>query len=153
LLPDPYPYFARLPDPCRETKNKQPKLEDMIIIGLCSVLSGIEDWVGMETFAEEREDWFRGLLALSNGIPSHDTFSSVMGRLDPEALMLFKTEGIKKTSVLKRGESCTGVNRARLGCWAFDLAQEEGERERSHEHFPKISSTLLLRQAPYGIKA
>ena len=46
MLPDPYPYFARLPDPCRETKNKQPKLEDMIIIGLCSVLSGIEDWVG-----------------------------------------------------------------------------------------------------------
>ena len=85
MLPNPYPYFAQLPDPRRETKNKLHKLEDIIMIVLCSVLSGIEDWVGMETFAEEREDWFRGFLELPSGIPSHDTLSSVMGRLNPEA--------------------------------------------------------------------
>ena len=39
----------------------------------CAVLSGIEDWVGMETFAEEKENWFRTFLELPNGIPSHDT--------------------------------------------------------------------------------
>ena len=85
MLPNPQPYFAHLPDPRRETKNKLHKLGDIVMIVLCAVLSGIEDWVGMETFAEEREEWFRGFLELPNGIPSHDTLSDVMGRLNPTA--------------------------------------------------------------------
>ena len=52
---------------------------------LCAVLSGVEDWVGMEAFAEEKEAWLRGFLDLPNGIPSHDTLSDVMGRMDPVA--------------------------------------------------------------------
>ncbi|WP_333877278.1 hypothetical protein [Methylobacter sp.] len=28
----------------------------------CAVLIGIEDWVGMEIFAEEKESWFRQFL-------------------------------------------------------------------------------------------
>ncbi len=58
MLPNPQPYFAHLPDPRRETKNKLHKLGDIVMIVLCAVLSGIEDGVGMETFAEEREEWF-----------------------------------------------------------------------------------------------
>ena len=85
MLPNPQPYFAHLPDPRRETKNKLHKLQDIVMIVLCAVLSGIEDWVGMETFAEEREEWFRGFLELPNGIPSHDTLSDVTGRLNPAA--------------------------------------------------------------------
>ncbi len=85
MLPNPQPYFAHLPDPRRETKNKLHKLGDMVMSVLCAVLSGIEDWVGMETFAEEREEGFRGFLELPNGIPSHDTLSDVMGRLNPTA--------------------------------------------------------------------
>jgi len=53
------------------------------MIVLCAVLSGIEDWVGMEEFAEEKAAWFRGFLELPNGIPSHDTLSDVLGRIDP----------------------------------------------------------------------
>jgi predicted transposase YbfD/YdcC len=83
MLPDPRPYFAELTDPRRETQNKLHKLTDIIMIVFCAVLSGIEDWVGMETFAEEKEDWFRTFLELSNGIPSHDTLSDVIGRLPP----------------------------------------------------------------------
>jgi predicted transposase YbfD/YdcC len=83
MLPNPQSYFADLPDPRRETKNKLHKLEDIVMIVLCAVLSGIEDWVGMELFAEEREAWFRRFLALPNGIPSHDTLSDVMGRINP----------------------------------------------------------------------
>jgi predicted transposase YbfD/YdcC len=83
MLPDPRPYFAELTDPRRETKNKLHKLTDIIMIVFCAVLSGIEDWVGMETFAEEKEQWFRTFLELPNGIPSHDTLSDVIGRLLP----------------------------------------------------------------------
>src|SRR5512144_712179 len=85
LLPDPRPYFADLCDPRRDTKNKLHKLSDIIMIGCCAVLSGLEDWVGMEEFAEQREPWLRGFLDLPNGIPSHDTLSDVVGRLQPAA--------------------------------------------------------------------
>ena len=84
-LLDPRPYFAHLPDPRRETQNKLHKLHDILMMVLCAVLSGVEDWVGMEAFAEEKEAWLRGFLALPNGIPSHDTLSAVMGRIDPGA--------------------------------------------------------------------
>lgn len=84
-LLDPRPYFANLPDPRRVTRNKLHSLHDILIIVLSAVLSGIEDWVGMETFAREREPWLRGFLELPNGIPSHDTLSDVMGRIDPVA--------------------------------------------------------------------
>lgn len=85
MLPDPRPYFADLCDPRRETRNKLHKLSDILMIVFCAVLSGIEDWVGMEEFAEQKEGWFRGFLELPNGIPSHDTLSDVFGRLKPEA--------------------------------------------------------------------
>ena len=39
----------------------------------------------MEAFAEEKERWLRGFLDLPNGIPSHDTLSDVLGRIDPVA--------------------------------------------------------------------
>jgi len=85
MLPDPRPYFADLGDPRRDTRNKLHKLSDILMIVFCAVLSGIEDWVGMEEFAEQKEGWFRGFLELPNGIPSHDTLSDVFGRLKPEA--------------------------------------------------------------------
>ena len=79
------PYFADLQGPRRATKNKLHNLSDIVMIVLCAVLSGIEDWGGMEDFAEEKEAWFQGFLALPNGIPSHDTLSDVLGRLTPKA--------------------------------------------------------------------
>lgn len=84
-LLDPRPYFANLPDPRRVTRNKLHFLQDILLIVLSAVRGGIEEWVGMETFARERETWLRGFLALPNGIPSHDTWSDVLGRIDPVA--------------------------------------------------------------------
>ncbi|SDY17729.1 DDE_Tnp_1-associated, partial [Allochromatium warmingii] len=83
-LLDPRPYFADLADPRRETRNKLHSLHDILMIVLCAVLSGIEDWVGMETFGKEKEAWLRTFLTLANGIPSHDTLSDVIGRLNPD---------------------------------------------------------------------
>lgn len=84
MLPDPRPYFAELADPRRETRNKLHPLGDIVMIVFCAVLSGVEDWVGMEEFAVRKEAWLRGFLALPNGVPSHDTLSDVVGRLCPD---------------------------------------------------------------------
>ena len=84
-LLDPRPYFADLADPRRETRNKLHPLQDILMIVRCAVLSGVEDWVGMEAFAEEKAMWLRGFLDRPNGIPSRDTVSDVLGRIDPVA--------------------------------------------------------------------
>ena len=84
-LLDPRPYFANLPDPRRETRNKLHSLQDIWMIVQSAVLRGVEDWVGTPTVAQEREAWLRGFLELPHGIPSHDTLSDVMSRLDPVA--------------------------------------------------------------------
>jgi len=82
---NPQRHFAKLPDPRRTTRNKLHKLEDIVMITLCAVLCGHEDWVSIEDFASVQESWLRGFLELPNGIPSHDTLSDVMGRIDKEA--------------------------------------------------------------------
>ena len=81
----PPPYCPDLSNPRRVTWNKLHPLQDILMIVLCAVLSGVEDWVGMEAFAEEKEMGLRGFLDLPNGIPSHDTVSDVLGRIDPVA--------------------------------------------------------------------
>ena len=48
MLPNPLPFFAELPDPRRETRNKLHKVEDIVMITLCAVLGGFEDWESIE---------------------------------------------------------------------------------------------------------
>ena len=62
------------------------KLEDIIIIGLCTVVCGGEDFPDMEEFGKEREEWLRKFLELPHGIPDSDTFRRVFERIKPEAL-------------------------------------------------------------------
>ncbi|HOW77051.1 MAG TPA: transposase family protein [Candidatus Competibacteraceae bacterium] len=55
-LLDPRPYFADLPDPRRETRNKRHKLQDILIMVRCTVFNDLK------AFAEEKEAWLRGFL-------------------------------------------------------------------------------------------
>lgn len=85
MIPNPLPYFSEVPDPRRETRNKLHPFSDILMIVLCAVLSGAEDWVAIEDFALEKEDWLRRHLPLPHGIPSHDTLSRVFGRINKRA--------------------------------------------------------------------
>lgn len=85
MLPNPHPFFADLPDPRRDTRNRLHKLVDIVMITLCAVLGGYEDWVSIEDFGYANEAWLRGFLELPNGIPSHDTLSDVIGRINRDA--------------------------------------------------------------------
>jgi predicted transposase YbfD/YdcC len=77
-------HFAQVPDP-RLDRTKDHQLLDILVIAICAILCGANDWVGVATFGQARRAWFRTFLALPNGIPSHDTFGRVFARLDPEA--------------------------------------------------------------------
>ena len=54
MLPNPLPFFAELPDPRRETRNKLHQVEDIVMITLRPVLGGFEDWVSIEDFGYAR---------------------------------------------------------------------------------------------------
>ena len=78
---------SKLTDPRRTSHgNIRHKLEDIIAIGLCTVICGGEDFVDMEDFGKEREEFLRKFLELPNGIPDSDTFRRVFENLNPEEL-------------------------------------------------------------------
>ncbi len=48
---------------------------DIIMIAICAVICGADDWVKVAEFGEAKSSWFKTFLELPNGIPSHDTFA------------------------------------------------------------------------------
>ncbi|NEO68185.1 MAG: ISAs1 family transposase [Moorea sp. SIO3H5] len=65
-------------------RTKQHLLIDIIAIAILAVISGADGWVGIETYGQAKFEWLSEFLDLPNGIPSHDTFSRVFARLNPE---------------------------------------------------------------------
>jgi len=76
-------HFASIPDP-RILRKTHHKLVDVIVITLCAVIAGADEWVEISAFGKEKEQWFKTFLELRNGIPSHDTFGRVFSLLDPD---------------------------------------------------------------------
>ena len=77
--------FDGLEDP-RAHRTRRHKLEDILMIALVAILGGAETWTTVELFGRAKQAWFGKFLELPHGIPSHDTFSRVFARLDPEQL-------------------------------------------------------------------
>jgi len=78
-------YFDELEDP-RMDRTKLHSLGDILVITICAVLCGADEWTEIELFGRSKRKWFKTFLALPNGIPSHDTFGRVFSRLDPKQL-------------------------------------------------------------------
>jgi predicted transposase YbfD/YdcC len=76
-------YFTDLTDP-RGRVSRRHDLLEILVIALCAVLSGGQTAVDMARFAEAKQDFLGRFLRLKNGVPSHDTFSRVFRRLDPD---------------------------------------------------------------------
>jgi predicted transposase YbfD/YdcC len=55
-----------------------------MVITICAVVCGADNWVEVELFGQSKEKWLRTFLELPHGIPSHDTFRRVFKRLDSE---------------------------------------------------------------------
>ena len=77
--------FADIPDP-RVVGRSKHDLTEMLVVTVCGVLCGVDDFVGIQLWAEERLDWLRRYLKLENGIASHDTLSRLFGLLDRKVL-------------------------------------------------------------------
>ncbi|QDV78345.1 ISAs1 family transposase [Botrimarina mediterranea] len=77
-------HLESLPDP-RHQRNRKHLLVDVVAIAVCGVLVGCDGPTAIRLWAEQREDWLRGFLALPAGLPSKDCLRRVLSRLKPDA--------------------------------------------------------------------
>src|SRR5271154_6598354 len=132
-------FFSRLRDP-RRVRRRLHHLQDIIVIALCAVIAGAQDWQQIATFGHKRIDWLRGLLELPNGVPSHDTLERVFSRLRPGAFQAcFRqwvkaiTDGLHLRHVAIDGKTLRGSGTAQLGplhlvsAWATELKLSLGQ--------------------------
>jgi predicted transposase YbfD/YdcC len=96
-------YFSELEDP-RVQRTQRHKLIDILVIAICAVICGADDYVAMEDFGKAKEKWLRQYLELPNGIPSHDTFWRVFEALDAEQFQACFLAWMGAVSSLTRGE-------------------------------------------------
>jgi predicted transposase YbfD/YdcC len=75
-------HFQSLEDP-RIARTKKHHLLDILVIALCTLLTGGEGFQDMELFGRSKSAWLQTFLTLPHGIPSHDTFGRVFARLNP----------------------------------------------------------------------
>lgn len=75
--------FSRVEDP-RSGPAKRYGLSEIIVMAICAVLCGADDWVEVADWCEDEEEWLKGFLDLPHGTPSHDTFGDVFRVLDPD---------------------------------------------------------------------
>ena len=75
-------HFSELTDPRRDDSRTRHKLMDILVIAICAIICGADNWVAVESFGHAKYNWLSRFLQLPHGIPSHDTFSRVFGLID-----------------------------------------------------------------------
>lgn len=83
MSPSFFDHFAALEE-TRVERTRWHPLMNIVFIAVCALLSGANDFVGMEKFGKSKKKWFAKFLDLTHGIPSHDTFGRVIRALKPE---------------------------------------------------------------------
>ena len=117
--------------------NIRHKLEDIIIIGLCTVICGGEDFVDMEEFGKSRQEYLGKFLELPNGIPDSDTFRRVFEKINPSEL----------SSCLINWLS---VEREKRSVIAIDGKTICGSKNTDHKSYHVISAFVAENQLTLG---
>lgn len=106
----------------RQEKKVLHKMRDIIALVFFSTLANANEWIEMEAFGKEHEEFLRRYIELPNGIPSHDTIQRVFAMVSPEFLqgfqvlwneMLNREEGekIKKILAIDGKTQCGNGNK------------------------------------------
>ncbi|MBM3556388.1 MAG: ISAs1 family transposase [Alphaproteobacteria bacterium] len=82
-----FEHFSALTDPRQRWRVLYP-LPEILLLVLCATLSGMEDFVEIRLWGDQRLDFLRRFLPYERGLPAHDTLNDVVNALDAE---LFKS--------------------------------------------------------------
>jgi predicted transposase YbfD/YdcC len=75
--------FSALGDPRQINKATYP-LEEILLLVLCAVVSGADDWVAIALYGEQKLTFLRRFLPYKHGTPSHDQLGKLFAALDKE---------------------------------------------------------------------
>lgn len=128
---------GKIIDPRREYGNLRHKLIDIVIIGLLSTISLGEDFVDMEMFGRNREEWLRTFLILPNGIPDSDTFRRVFEMLNPQELS-------------KCLNDCLAIGRSKRTTVNIDGKTIRGSGNSEHKAYHVVSAWVAENQITLG---
>jgi predicted transposase YbfD/YdcC len=76
-------HFADLPDP--RTRRSAYPLQELLLVAVCAILSGADNWVDVADWGRAKLEWLRRVLPFESGAASHDTFGRVFALLDAAA--------------------------------------------------------------------
>ncbi len=75
--------FSALEDPRQHWRVVYP-LPEILLLVLCATLSGMDDFVEIRLWGEQRLDFLRRFLPYARGLPAHDTLNDVVNALDAD---------------------------------------------------------------------
>lgn len=165
-------YFTMISDPRVEGRCLH-LLSDILLLGLCTYITGGSDYQEMRLFGLERACSLGDLVSLPNGIPSEDTFERVFKSIDPVELQsCLHTYGLDILSTLadkqividgKKQRGVSPTTRGNKGLYLLNvwvsenrlcIAQEKVE-DKSNEitAIPNALSSIDITDAVVSIDA
>lgn len=160
--------FAQLPDR-RMPGRILHRIDEVVMIALCSILSDNDAFTDMEAFAKSQLLWLRTFLPLESGAPSHDVFRNVFMALRPDCLLAILSEWCGELTGMQvaiDGKALRGSDSAASGqkmvhvlrAWVSEAGISAGQvlcAEKSNEldALPRLLEALTLKGATVTIDA
>jgi predicted transposase YbfD/YdcC len=76
-------HFSAVEDP-REGWRVLYPLREILLLVLCATLSGMEDFVDIKMWGDQRLAFLRRFYPYERGVPSHDTLNDLINAIDPD---------------------------------------------------------------------
>lgn len=163
-------HFSALEDPRQSWKVVYP-LDEVLLVVLCGVMAGAEDFVEISRWGQRKIDFLRRFKPFARGVPSHDTLNDVLNALPAALFAECFTAWVE--SLRKAGPDIVAIDgktsrRARakggrplhlVSAWAarqrLVLGQEvvDGEKENEIVAIPRLLERLELEGALVTIDA
>ena len=166
-------YFKDVKDPRVEGRCDHP-LSDILIIAICTYITGGSDYQDMYVFGKERGPQLKGsVLQLPNGAPSADTYERVFRHLNGESLknclVLYGKEildCLAEKQIAFDGKKLKGVSptgKGNTGCYIINAwvcenricVWQEKVEDKSNEitAIPNVLASLDIEEAVVSIDA
>jgi predicted transposase YbfD/YdcC len=154
-------FFKGVPD-FRKNRRRKHKLLDILVISLCAVVCGADDFEEIALYGRQKEDFLKTFLELPHGIPSHDTFNRVFKFLDKDRfgeclyrwskeilselevqMPLINIDGKVLRSTAKKGKRKSGL--CIVTAWASEYSLVLGQHKVASKSNEKTAIPELLR--------